>query len=306
MLTDSQLQRNQEIFDTLNKTKKQEPKSPEFWLWSDLASLYPKFFDKSVFIPTDWFTDRIHTTITQNVQAFDAMIEKPVHIQTININNVFQDTTPHNIPELNTLNKNKDQKLTRLACEYLFKQYFGAEFTQAYFLFPNTTINELNDKIDDIKIYRRHQDIHNIIKQTASIILRVTGRTKATVCEIYNNTWATFFNTQNLDKLKEQYNIQHSLFDNMQLDFSCYPNQWDYIYNMFRDMKIHLDEHQELELEDVINQGKESAQIQRYMLQKHTGKTPEEFLTKVDLGVKSKEIDMQRKLFWFQNYKKSL
>ena len=306
MLTDNELQKNQQIFETLNKTKKQEPKSQEFWLWSDLASLYPNFFDKSVFIPTDWFTDRIHATITQNVQAFDAMIEKPVHIQTININNVFQDTTPNDTPTLKTLNKHMDQKLTRLACEYLFKQYFGAEFTQAYFLFPNATLTELNDKIDDIKIYRRHQDIHNIIKQTASIILRITGRTKATVCEIYNNTWATFFNTKNLDELKEQYNIQHLPFDNMRVDFSCYPNQWDYVYNLFRDMKIQLDEHYELELEDVINQGKESAQIQRNLLKKHTGKTPEEFLTRIDLGLKSKEIDIQRKLFWFQNYTKAL
>lgn len=303
MITNYELQRNREIFDTLNETKKQEPKSPEFWLWSDLTSLYPKFLNKSAFIPTDWFSDKIHTTIIQNVPAFETMVDKPVHVKTINTNNVYQQVTPCDTFELE---KTMDQKLTRLACEYLFKQYYGAEFAQAYFLFPNATFNELIDKIDDIKIYRRHQDIHNIIKQTASIILRVTKRTKATVCEIYNNTWATFFNTQNLDKLKEQYNIQHSLFDNMQLDFSCYPNQWDYIYNMFRDMKIHLDEHQELELEDVINQGKESAQIQRYMLQKHTGKTPEEFLTKVDLGLKSKEIDMQRKLFWFQNYKKSL
>lgn len=300
MITDYDLQRNQEIFYALNNSKKQEPKSPEFWLWSDLASLYPKFLNKSAFIPVDWFSDKMHTTITQSVPAFEAMIEKPVHVKTINTNNVYQHVTPCDTFELE---KTMDQKLTRLACEYLFKQYYGAEFAQAYFLYPNATVDELNDKVDDIKIYRRHQDIHNVIRQSASIILRVTGRTKATVCEVYKNTWAQFFDTENLDDLKQQYNIQHSPFDNMQLDFSCYPNQWDYIYNMFRDMITQLDPHEALETEDVIKQCTESAQIQRNMLKKHTGKTPEEFLTKIDLGLKSKQIDNDRKQFWFKNYK---
>ena len=299
MITDYELQRNQEIFYALNNTKKQEPKSPEFWLWSDLASLYPKFLNKSVFIPVDWFSDKIHTTITQSVPAFEHLIEKPVHVKTINTNNVYQHITPCDTFELE---KTMDQKLTRLACEYLFKQYYGAEFAQAYFLFPNANINELNDKIDDIKIYRRHQDIHNVIRQSASIILRVTGRTKATVCEVYKNTWAKFFDTENLDDLRKQYNIQHSPFDNMQLDFSCYPNQWDYVYNMFRDMINQLDPHTELEIDDIIGQCEESAQIQRNMMKKHTGKTPEEFLTKIDLGLKSKQIDNDRKQFWFKNY----
>ena len=157
--------------------------------------------------------------------------------------------------------------------------------------------------IDDIKIYRRHQDIHNVIRQAASIILRITRRTKATVCEVYQNTWTQFFNTDNLDDLKKQYNIEHSPFDNMQLDFSMYPNQWDYIYNMFRDIIVQLDPHKALELEDVVKQCKECAQIQRNMLKKHTGKNPEEFLTKIDLGLKSKQIDDARKQFWFKNYK---
>ena len=170
-------------------------------------------------------------------------------------------------------------------------------------MYPNATVDELNDKIDDIKIYRRHQDIHNVIRQTASIILRVTGRTKATVCEVYENTWAKFFGTKNLADLKKQYNIEHSPFDNMQLDFQTYPNQWDYIYNMFRDMINQLDPHEALKTEDVIKQCTESAQIQRDMIKKHTSKTPEEFLTKIDLGLKSKQIDNDRKQFWFKNYK---
>jgi hypothetical protein len=299
MITEYELQRNREIFDALNETKKQESKSPEFWLWSDLTPLYPKFLNKSTFIPTDWFSDKMHATIIQNVPAFEAMVEKPVHIKTINTNNVYQQVTPCDTFELE---KTMDQKLTRLACEYLFKQYYGAEFAQAYFLFPNATLNELNDKIDDIKIYRRHQDIHNVIRQAASIILRVTGRTKATVYEIYQNTWTQFFNTENLADLKKQYNIKHSPFDNIQLDFSLYPNQWDYVYNMFRDMINQLDPHEILTLDDVTEQCNECAQIQRYMLKKHTGKNPEEFLTKIDLGAKAKQIDMERKQFWFKNY----
>lgn len=299
MITEYELQRNQEIFDALNKTKKQESKSPEFWLWSDLASLYPKFLNKSVFIPVDWFSDKIHTTITKSVPAFEVMIKKPVHVKTINTNNVYQHITPCDTFELE---KTMDQKLTRLACEYLFKQYYGAEFAQAYFLFPNATFNELNDKIDDIKLYRRHQDINNVAKQAASIIIRTTGRTKASVCEAYTKTWEKFFGTENLTELKTTYDIQHSIYDHMQPDFQCFPNQWDYVYNMFRDMIIQLDPHQILELDEVIEQCQECAQIQRDMMKKHTGKTPEEFLIKTDFGAKSKQIDMERKQFWFKNY----
>lgn len=299
MITDYELQRNREIFDTLNETKKQEPKSPEFWLWSDLTSLYPKFLNKSVFIPTDWFSDKMHATITQYVPAFETMVEKPVHVKTINTNNVYQQITPCDTFELE---KTMDQKLTRLACEYLFKQYYGAEFAQAYFLFPNATFNELNDKIDDIKIYRRHQDINNVVKQAASIILRTTGKTKTFVHDVYENAWAKFFGTENLAELKAKYDIQHSIYDHMQLDFQCYPNQWDYVYNMFRDMINQLDPHEILTLDDVTEQCNECAQIQRHMLNKHTGKNPEDFLAKTDLGTKSKQIDMERKQFWFKNY----
>ena len=299
MITDYELQRNREIFDTLNETKKQEPKSPEFWLWSDLTSLYPKFLNKSAFIPTDWFSDKMHTTIIQNVPAFETMVDKPVHVKTINTNNVYQQVTPCDTFELE---KTMDQKLTRLACEYLFKQYYGAEFAQAYFLFPNATFNELIDKIDDIKIYRRHQDINNVVKQAASIILRTTRKTNMFVHDVYENAWAKFFGTENLAELKAKYDVQHSIYDHMQLDFQCYPNQWDYVYNMFRDMINQLDPHQILTLDDVTNECNECAQTQRYMLKKHTGKTPEEFLTKIDLGAKSKQIDTERKQFWFKNY----
>lgn len=299
MITEYELQRNQEIFDTLNKTKKQEAKSPEFWLWSDLTPLYPKFLNKSTLIPTDWFSDKMHATITQNVPAFKTLVEKPVHTKTINTKNVYQHVKPCDALELE---KTMDQKLTRLACEYLFKQYYGAEFAQAYFLFPNATFNELIDKIDDIKIYRRHQDINNVVKQAASIILRTTGKTKTSVHNVYEHAWAQFFGTENLNELKAKYDIQHSIYDHMQLDFQCYPNQWDYVYNMFNDMINQLDPHEILTLDEVIKQCNTCAQIQRHMLNKHTGKNPEEFLTPVDLGTKSKQIDMERKQFWFKNY----
>lgn len=299
MITEYELQRNREIFDTLNETKKQEAKSPEFWLWSDLTSLYPRFLDKSTFIPTDWFSDKMHATITQNVPAFKTMIEKPVHIKTINTNNVYQHVTPCDTFELE---KTMDQKLTRLACEYLFKQYYGAEFAQAYFLFPNATLNELNDKIDDIKMYRRRQDINNVVKQAASIILRTTGKPKEYVHDIYGNAWTKFFGTENLTELKNKYDVQHSIYDHMQIDFQCYPNQLDYVYNMFRNMINQLDPHQILTLDDVTNECNECAQIQRYMLKKHTGKNPEDFLTKIDLAAKAKQIDTDRKQFWFKNY----
>ena len=130
-------QKNKEIFDKLNSTVYQDSKTPEYWLWSDLKSLYPEFLGNSSHIPTDWFTDKLHTTITQNVSAFKYMITKPTHIKTIVADNNSDSDYSYNI---NT-ESNIDQKLTRLACEFLFKQYRGTEFTQAYFLFPNASFD---------------------------------------------------------------------------------------------------------------------------------------------------------------------
>lgn len=275
MITDYELQRGQEIYNMLNMTKKQESNSPEFWLWSDLASAYPKFFDKSTLVPMDSFSENLHKTITQGVPAFENKTDKPTHIVEINTGT--------------------NQKLTRLACEYLCGKYYGAEFAQAYFLFPNTPFIELYEKVKDIKTYRNYHDIDNTKKRLAAIILRVTNQNQAAANNAFNIIWAKFLNVKNVNEFRQKYDVKHSPIDHIQ------PDQWRYVYYMFRDVILQLNPHTELDFTEIKQQSKESAQFARHLFEKYKQK-PEDFLSTTDFSIKPKQIDMERKYFWLKNY----
>jgi len=288
MMTDYEMQRNQEIYNKLNETKKQDPKSPEFWLWSDIASLYPKFLSRLNLIPVDLFSDKLHTTIIKNVSAFTDKKERPIHIKTIDTNDDTEYTIMYNP-------KKTDQKLTRLACEYLFRNYYYTEFTQAYFLFPNMSFYEISEITESVEKYRIYQDIENIKKRLAATILRRTNQNQAIVNNAFNIVWSKFFDTKDFNVLIQKYTIEHSPTDHIQ------PNKWRYIYAMFRDIAIQLEQHTELDFEDVKRQSKASAKIARHIFEKYKEK-PEQFLSTTDFSIPAKQIDTRRKQFWLENY----
>jgi len=294
--SEEDLQKKQEIFKALNETKIQDPtgKTPDSWLYSDLCEIYPNFLHKDNQIPVESFSDKLHETIIQRVPQFEFRIEKPTHIKTIEIKNKADTNTSASKPLVLI-----DQQLSRLACEYLFKQYYDTEFTQSYFLFPECNFFELLSKANDMKYYRTQQGIYNIITIFAAIILRTTKRSKASVYDALNVTWSTFFNTDDFAAFRELYNIDHSPLDHF------HPDQWKYIYNMFKNIAAFIDPHSELELEEVREECREVAKHARHLFEKYD-KEPEKYMSKTDFSVPAREIDMARKQFWIDNYTKSL
>ncbi len=290
--------KNLELFNNLNKTKIQAKtdKHQDCWLLSNLSALYPQFLKPDFKIPIDSFSNNLHEVILQHVHAFEILVDKPIHITTIETktDNIFE-----NGGEFKVFDKPTDQKLSRLACEYLFKQYRGAEFTQSYFLFPDCSFSELTQKADDIAVYRKYQWVNNVINILTTIILRVTSRSKLSVYDALNVLWGEFLNTTDLQEIKQSYKIEHSPLDHIK------PDYWVYMINMFKDIALQLDPHTELDLEDVKNQCRESANNARRFFEKYY-KKPEELLSDTDFSVPAKEINMVRKQFWFNNYKKSL
>ena len=78
--------------------------------------------------------------------------------------------------------------------------------------------NTLLSKVNDIKVYRSHQDVNNVVKQLASIILRTTGKTKEDVCKIFELTWAYLFAVKDLRTIRQKYNIEHSPLEQQELE----------------------------------------------------------------------------------------
>lgn len=308
---------NMVLFESLNKAKKRNNKQPDYWLLSDLSACHPQLLKPSYQIPVDKFANSLHKIVTQRVPAFETLIVKPVHLITVSTekqnNNSFDTLNDEFKPQENT-----DQQLSRLACEYLFKQYRGAEFTQAYFLFPDCNVFELTKRADDIKTYRDYQWINNIISIMASVIMRVTSRSKASVYDALKVLWSEFLDTQQLDELKQSYQIEHSPLDHIQRDY------WKYLSNMFNDVLLQSESYFNakyelelkysdfqsstntvLDLEDIRKLCRESAKNMRHFFEKYYTK-PEELLSNTDFSTPAREIDTIRKQFWFNNYTKSL
>ena len=266
-----------------------------FWKFSDLAILYPQFFSmkKQVSQKT---AHKIKNMITDTIPEFRQLTEQPVHILTVK--------EPYNIynPETNRIRSVKngtDQHLTRVACEYLFRQQNGAELEQAYFLLPNGPDFELIDLAQDLKFEKIRDQIAQTSNLLAAIINRAHGADKSSFKKIWSLIWETLYKVKSMDTLREQHNIKTSPIDYMK------PQTIIFINAMLQEIVLNFANKQFYTINDIYNQAKTKATLARIQFIKY-GSTPEKQLMEQNTYLIVEKIRRARKSFWLANYPKSL
>ncbi len=266
-----------------------------FWKLSDLAILYPQFFDikKSV---SQYTANKINTMVFEAIPEFEQLTERPIHILTVK--------EPYNIynPETNrikTVKSGNNQHLTSVACEYLFRQQNGLELETAYFLAPNKSDTELIDLAQKLKFEKIRNQIAQTSNLLSAIINRAYGADKSSFSKIWSLIWETLYKVKSMDTLREQHNIKTSPIDYMK------PQTVIFINAMLQEIVLNFANRPFYTINDVYNHAKTKAALARAQFIKY-GSTPEQQLTEQSTYSIVEKIRRARKNFWRANYPKSL
>ena len=281
-------QQESDLFDTLGK-------SVYFWKLSDLAILYPQFFDTKK--PVSQKTAlKMKSMVTEAIPRFEQLPEQPVHILTTKESyNIY-------IPETNrikTVKNGTDQHLTNVACEYLFRQQNDAELEQAYFLTPNKPAPELIDMAQNLKFEKIRNQIAQTSNLLSAIINRAYGADKSSFSKIWSLIWETLYRVKSMDTLREQYNIKTSPIDYMK------PQTVIFINAMLQEIVFNFANRPFYTVRDIYNNAQAKALMARAKFIKY-GSTPEKQLIEKNTYSIIEKIRRVRKNFWNENYPLSL
>lgn len=266
-----------------------------FWKFSDLAILYPQFFDMKK-LASQKTIHTIQNMVIDTIPEFSQLTEQPVHILTVK--------EPYNIynPETNRIRAVKngtDQHLTNVACEYLFRQQNGAELEQAYFLAPKTPDYELVELAQNLRFEKIRTQIAQTSNLLSAIINRAHNADKSSFSKIWSLIWETLYKVKSMDTLRERHNIKTSPIDYMK------PQTVTFINAMLQEIVLNFANRPFYTIADVYNLAKIKATLARVQFIKY-GSTPEKQLTEKSTCSVIEKIKRTRKNFWWANYPKSL
>jgi len=269
--------------------------NPFFWKLSDLALLYPNFFDvKKPF--SQKTVNRMNATVFATIPEFEQLTERPVHILTVK--------EPYNLynpktEKIQRVKKGKDQHLTNIACEYLFRQLDGAELEQAYFLYPERPAHELLNAAKDLKFEKIRDRIAQTSNLLSAVINRAYGADKSSFRKIWSLIWETLYNAKTMDILRERHNIKTSPIDYMK------PQTLIFINGMLQEIVFTFSNKPSYTIADIYRHAKEKASMARAKFFQY-GSSPEKQLVEKSTYSTIKRIRDNRKYFWYQNYPLSL
>jgi hypothetical protein len=290
------------IYNALNQRRHQdsslfsETETSPYWKLSDLAILYPDFFDVKAPVSQQTIKKIKNTVLDSCVPEFYDLTQEPIHV--LNTKETFnfyiKDTD-----EIKTVKNGTNQKISPVACEYLFRQIQGAEFQQAYFLYPDKNADELIIAAQEIRFERIRDQIASSSNILSAIINRANGAKKSSFSEIWSTIWHILYHINNMDELRTQYNIKSSPIDYMKPQTLIYMNSilQDIILRFYNKGNVH------------INEIKDYAATKAALARAHFiryGSTPEkQFLEKSSYS-RIEKIRQSRVKFWKKYYPLSL
>ena len=268
---------------------------PDYWKLSELAFLYPNIFN--IKEPISYKTiNKITAMVTHTIPEFENLTEQPVHVLTIK--DTYNIYTPEK-QQVKTVKNKTNQKLTNVACEYLFRQFDGTEFEQAYFLYPNKSVPELIEFAQDLKFEKIRDQIAKTSNLMSAIINRAQGATKSSFSEIWSSMWRVLYNVQSMDELRELYNIKTSPIDHMK------PKTLIFINSLLQDIVLKFANKTSYTIADVQREVRIKAFYAREQFRLH-GSTPEAQLMERSSYRVIERIRGEREKFWRANYPLSL
>lgn len=182
-----------------------------FWRLSDLALLYPDFFNIKNTI-SQQETYEINKHITNLVPKLKNLTPTPIHVLTIKDNYVIHDYKTQR-PRL--ILNGTNQYLTSVACEYLFKKFDNTETEQAYFLSTNNQNSNPTELIPEIKIERIRNQVSFNCRIFSSLIKNAQGANKFYFASIWKMIWDNIYGVNVIDTLQQRYNVKTTIIDHM-------------------------------------------------------------------------------------------
>lgn len=269
--------------------------TPDYWKLSDLAFLYPNIFDVKKPISSKTI-NRMKDMVIHAIPEFKTLTKQPVHILTIK--DTYNIYTPGK-QQVKTVKNKTNQELTNVACEYLFRQFNGTEFEQAYFLYPNKSVQELIDFAQELKFEKIRDQIAGTSNLLSAIINRAQDATKTSFSEVWSLMWRVLYNTKSMDELRELYNIKTSPIDYMK------PKTLIFINSLLQDVVLKFANKNFYTIADIYKEVRIKAFFAREQFRLH-GSTPEAQLMEKNSYRLIEKIRGEREKFWRANYPISL
>ena len=284
------LRRNQE-----NKLFGSDKEAPAYWRMSDLAILYPDYFNMQNLVTPNTIRE-INNTIREAIPEFRDLAEQPVHIlntkETYNI--YLKDTN-----QIKTIKNGLNQQLTNIACEYLFRNCPGKTLEQAYFLYPEKKPGEIQIAAQELQFERVRDQIAKTSNLLAAIINRAYGSHKGSFSEIWSSIWKVLYGVRNMDELRARYNIKTSPIDYMSTQTLVFINA------MLQEVVLKFSKQLYYNIEEVKDSAMTMAGFARARFFRY-GSKPEDQLTGKSSYSRIEKIRHDRKKFWEKYYTISL
>ena len=271
-----------------------------YWKLSDLALLYPNSFNMNSLI-SQYTVNNMTEDIVAHIPDFQSLTPQPIHVLKIK-SSYNMHPNPMNPNEITFVKNGNDQQLSRVACEYLFRQIPGTAIQQAYFMFPQKNPIEISEISKDINFERLRAKSIQSNNVFSAIVNRASGSRRMSFDDVWATFWRIFYNEDNMNELRARYNIKkgQSPFDrmNMQtLDFTLKTVQE--IIMQFRDQRP-------VYIQDIINFVQYKALSARKQYQDKFRTNPENTLTDKNTYNIVEKVRRIRKAFWQKEYPISL
>ena len=222
-----------------------------FWSLSDLNFAYPKHFNpKTPFSSTVAYNLKNYAIKT--VPTFEKLDYTPVHFETVRETyNIYDDERQRILK----IRNGKNQKLSLVACEYIFNQIPRHEVEQACFLFPNDSLPQsVYEHAEEIKLMHARQQITETMKKLSSLINRCDDKKGPNpYALIIGNFWNKLYDAPNSETLHIKNNIRNDLspLDYMKTGTLIYINNlfqiiinqfWNSEYVKFEQIKAYMED----------------------------------------------------------------
>ncbi|MBR5355279.1 MAG: hypothetical protein IK122_04100 [Alphaproteobacteria bacterium] len=264
-----------------------------YWKLSDLALLFPYYFDVKTLVPYDTIR-KINKDAIDSIPEFRELVPQPVHVLKIKESyNIYANG------KLEFVKNGSDQKLSRVACEHLFRQKPGAEIQQAYFMFPNQSIQELNASAQKIHFERARDSISASSNILSAIINRAIGSTKYSFRDVWAEFWRTLYAVNSLEDFRNIHNIKTSPIDYMPTQTLVFIN------GILQEIISQFCNKDKVYIQEIINMVHSKASYARAEFIKY-GALPETKLTNTNSYYQIVKMRKLREKFWREHYPLSL
>ena len=268
---------------------------PEYWRLSDLAILYPNVFDIRHPVAQSAI-NKMNDLIIDTIPDFAALETRPIHILNI------KETYNAYFPETNTIQTIKNgtnQHLSRVACEYLFRQRPGYSIQQAFFMYPNQTSDSLHDTISQIKFEQIRSQISGTSNLLSAIVNRAYGARQTSFAEAWSALWCALYGVRDMQILNDRYNLKSSPINYM------HPRTFNLISSMLQEIETKFCNQNYYSINEVLESVRNIGLFTRARFAQY-GTKPESELTNEDSYKIVARVRKERKKFWEQYFPLSL